>query len=84
MHARKVYDFKTLPFYTVDESKPAGFNLWARGLEDGAALADAALNFISESGFAPLLGFIHRAQGEVGAFGPTEVAFWNRVAERAA
>jgi hypothetical protein len=68
-----------LPFYLYDTGK---VKLWGPTVEDGVGAADAAVDFMLEHGNPLLLGQIHRAQAEMGRYGPTEQAFWRRVAER--
>lgn len=54
--------------------------IW-ENVTDGRAAADACIEFIA-AGEAPcFLGHVARAQR--GVFGPAEIAFWHRIAERA-
>jgi hypothetical protein len=65
----------TLPFV-------AGDNLWAPATRNGRDLANACLDFIMARGAPTLLGQVAKAQITAGAYGQTEVQFWQRIAER--
>ncbi|MDB5483812.1 MAG: hypothetical protein JWO83_4865 [Caulobacteraceae bacterium] len=69
-----------LPFARNDGNV---ITLWSAGLENGHALADAAIAFMYKGAAPPVLGQIAKAQIAAGVYGRTEIEFWQRIAEYA-